>query len=141
MGKAAQFGFINNWVFAGIHKGPFSRTGQSHISQLLCTRKKEKQNKTKTEALEIMEIGGKPVNQQGWAGKALFQLTGWEKTCDPLVPVRPCFLNLRAGKPTGRYPHIWVCSLDFATCLHSALTTALYKCFSHFIDQMSARKA
>lgn len=88
-----------------------------------------------------MEIWGKPVNQQGWAGKALFQLTGWEKMCDPLVPARPCFLNLRAGKPTGGYPHIWVCSLDFATCLHSALTTALYKCFSHFIDQMSVRKA
>lgn len=83
--------------------------------------------KKKAEALEILEIGGEPVNQQGWAGKALFQLTGREKMCDPLVPVRPCFLNLRAGKSIGGYPHIWVCALDFATCLHSALTTTLYK--------------
>lgn len=140
MGKAAQFGFSNNWVFAGIHKGPFSCTGQSHISQLLCTRKKEKKTQ-KTEALEIMEIGGKPVNQQGWAGKALFQVTGWEKMCDPLVPVRPCFLDFRAGKPAGGRPHTWVCAPDSATCLLSALTTALYKCFSHFIDQTGVRKA
>lgn len=35
-------------------------------------QKKKKKKKKNAEALEILEIGGEPVNQQGWAGKALF---------------------------------------------------------------------